>query len=98
MSGVISLWDQRGSRVPRGNLSVLPLDRAVMYVLPSGRVLRELRFTFETDGYSALNRTAFAEHIAKGRLNQLAYAREPDSIDCSWHHNVAENKVDFCPV
>ena len=60
------------------------VNDAVMYVMPSGRVLRELRFTFETDGYSALNRTAFAEHIAKGQLNQLAYQREAESI--LWGH------------
>ncbi|HVK81987.1 MAG TPA: hypothetical protein VM915_15405, partial [Verrucomicrobiae bacterium] len=56
------------------------INDAVMYVLPSGRVVRELRFTFETDGYSALNRTAFSEHIAKGQVIQSAYQREPESI------------------
>lgn len=56
------------------------INDVVMYVPPSGQTLRELRFTFETDGYSALNRTAFAEHIAKGRIVQLAYQKELESI------------------
>ncbi|MGE0533145.1 MAG: hypothetical protein AB7P35_17690 [Hyphomonadaceae bacterium] len=65
-----------------GSRQVTPctVNDAVMYVLPSGRTMRELRFTFETDGYSALNRTAFAEHILKGRAIQLAYQKEPESI------------------
>lgn len=65
-----------------GSRGVTPcnVNDAVMYVLPSGRVMRELRFTFETDGYSAFNRTAFAEHIAKGQIVQLAYQREAESI------------------
>lgn len=56
------------------------VNDAVMYALPSGCVVRELRFTFETDGYSALNRTAFSEHIAKGQIIQFAYQREAESI------------------
>lgn len=65
-----------------GSRRVTPVNvnDAVMYVQPSGRVMRELRFTFETDGYSALNKVAFADHIAKGRINQLAYQKEPESI------------------
>ena len=65
-----------------GSRRVTPcvVNDAVMYSLPSGRVMRELRFTFETDGYSALNRTAFSEHIARGQIIQLCYQREADSI------------------
>lgn len=65
-----------------GSRRVTPctVNDAVMYALPSGRVMRELRFTFETDGYSALNRTAFAEHIARGQMIQLAYQKEAESI------------------
>lgn len=56
------------------------INDAVMYALPSGRVVRELRYAFETDGYNATNRTAFAEHITKGQINQFAFAKEPESI------------------
>ena len=34
ISEQLSLWDQRGSRVIRGNLVVLPLDNAFLYVEP----------------------------------------------------------------
>jgi hypothetical protein len=56
------------------------INDGVMYVLPGGRVLRELRYAFESDGYVALNRTAFAEHITKGQINRLAFAKEPESV------------------
>lgn len=56
------------------------INDAVMYALPSGRVLRELRYSYETDGYTALNRSAFAEHITKGQINRMAFAKEPESV------------------
>jgi hypothetical protein len=34
ISRQLSLWDQRGSRVTRGNLLVIPIDRAFLYVEP----------------------------------------------------------------
>ncbi len=65
-----------------GSRRVAPVkvNDSVVYPMNAGRILRELRFSFEVDGYSSLDRTAFAEHICKGQINQLAYAREPDSI------------------
>lgn len=56
------------------------INDAVMYALPSGRVLRELKYAYETDGYQALNRSAFAEHITKGQINRMAFAKEPESV------------------
>jgi hypothetical protein len=34
ISRQLSLWDQRGSRVTRGNLLVIPIDRSFLYVEP----------------------------------------------------------------
>jgi uncharacterized membrane protein (UPF0182 family) len=34
LSGQLSLWDQRGSNVIRGNVLVIPLDKTVLYVEP----------------------------------------------------------------
>ncbi|MFO7974692.1 MAG: UPF0182 family protein [Candidatus Hydrogenedentota bacterium] len=34
LSGQLSLWDQRGSRVIRGNVLVIPLDKTIIYVEP----------------------------------------------------------------
>jgi len=56
------------------------VNDSIVYIQPSGRNVRELRFAFETDGYASIDRTAFAEHIAKGRVIQMAYEKEPESI------------------
>lgn len=65
-----------------GSRRVAPVkvNDSVIYAQNAGRIVRELKFAFEVDGYSSSDRTAFAEHITKGRVNQLAYAREPDSV------------------
>ena len=34
LSGQLSLWDQRGSNVIRGNVLVIPLDKTILYVEP----------------------------------------------------------------
>lgn len=56
------------------------VNEGVMYAMPAGRVIRELRFDFSVNGYVALNKTAFSEHITKGAVNHFAYAKEPESI------------------
>lgn len=65
-----------------GSRRVAPVkvNDSPIYVQNAGRTVKELRFSFEVDGYSSIDRTAFAEHIAKGQVNQLAYSREPDSL------------------
>lgn len=56
------------------------VNDGVIYTQPAGRVVRELRFDFSSNGYVALNKTAFAEHITKGAVNYFAFAKEPESI------------------
>jgi len=34
ISGQLSLWDQKGSKVTRGNLIVIPIENSFMYVEP----------------------------------------------------------------
>lgn len=52
----------------------------IFYATSSGRMIRSLRFAFETDGYVSLNMVAFADHIAKGQVIQMAYCQEPQSV------------------
>jgi len=56
------------------------VNDGVMYAQPAGRVVRELRFDFSVNGYVALNKTAFAEHVTKGAVNYFSFAKEPESI------------------
>lgn len=56
------------------------VNDGVMYAMPAGRVVRELRYDFSVNGYVALNKTAFAEHITRGQVNGFSFAKEPESI------------------
>ena len=55
ISQQISLWNQMGSRVIRGNLLVVPIENSILYVSPSYRRAEfgELR---NSSGYSGLQR------------------------------------------
>lgn len=37
LSGRLTLWDQRGSRVIRGNVLAIPIEGALLYVEPKAR-------------------------------------------------------------
>ncbi|MEQ8639978.1 MAG: hypothetical protein RIE31_05125 [Alphaproteobacteria bacterium] len=56
------------------------VGNVVLFIQRAGRKLRELVFTFETDGYVAPDLTLLAEHVTRGGLREIAYAQEPDSV------------------
>jgi uncharacterized membrane protein (UPF0182 family) len=65
ISAQLSLWNQRGSQVIRGNLLVIPIDQAILYVEPiylqaEASQLPELRRVIVTYG----NRIAMEETLA----------------------------------
>jgi uncharacterized protein len=67
ISQQLSLWDQRGSQVIRGNLLVIPLDGSILYVEPiylqaQASQLPELRRVIVVYG----NRIAMEESLAGG--------------------------------
>ncbi len=78
--GPANIASLRGPGYGSRRVQPVLINDGVMYALPAGRVLRELRYAFETDGYTALNRSAFAEHITKGQINQMMFAKEPESV------------------
>lgn len=74
------------------------VNDALLYVPRAGTSLRELQFSLEADGYRSLNRTAFAEHIARGGIQELSYAHEPESIvwaDCRTSQLASPPPADF---
>jgi uncharacterized membrane protein (UPF0182 family) len=78
ISQQLSLWDQRGSQVIRGNLLVIPIDQAILYVEPiylqaEASQLPELRRVIVTYG----NRIAMAETLAQGLAQVMGGAAEP---------------------
>jgi uncharacterized protein len=78
ISQQLTLWNQQGSRVIRGNLLVIPLDGSILYVEPlylqaETSQLPELRRVIVAYG----NRIAMEETLAAG-LAQVIGARPPD--------------------
>lgn len=56
------------------------VNDGALYVPASGRKVRDLRFAAGSDGYLATDVTAQCEHLPRGQIVQMAYAREPASI------------------
>jgi hypothetical protein len=54
-------------------------DAVVLFAQRAGRKIHEFVYTFSTDSYEAPDLTLLAEHVTRGGLKQMDYAREPDS-------------------
>lgn len=65
-----------------GSRRVAPeiVNDSVLMVQKAGRRLRDLRFSFDSDGYQTIDLQVLSTEIARGRIIQLAYAEEPDSV------------------
>jgi hypothetical protein len=70
ISQQLTLWDQRGSRVIRGNLLVLPIDSSIIYVRP-------IFIQGEQSQLPELSRivVAYGEHVVMERTFEAALAR-----------------------
>ena len=73
---------QAKQQTSHGSRQVQPVrvNDTVLFVQRAGRKLREIRFTFESEGYSTSNVSLRAEHITRGQIVQLTYQQEPHSI------------------
>jgi uncharacterized membrane protein (UPF0182 family) len=82
ISQQLTLWNQRGSSVIRGNLLVIPIDGTLLYIEPlylqaeSGR-LPELKRVLVAHG----NRVAMAEDLATGLAQVLSETPKADAIE-----------------
>ncbi len=65
-----------------GSSDVAPVraGRALLFLQEHARKLRELVFSFEADGQVAPDMTRRSEHITRGGILEMAYAKEPWSI------------------
>jgi hypothetical protein len=65
-----------------GSRPVKPVrvNDSILFVTRSGRKIRELRFSFDSEGYATVELSILAEHITSGRVVQMDYQREPHSI------------------
>lgn len=73
---------QAAQQTSHGSRQVQPVrvNDAALFVQRAGRKLREIRFTFESEGYSTSDVSLRAEHITRGQIVQLTYQQEPHSI------------------
>src|ERR1051325_1928016 len=81
ISGQITLWDQRGSQVIRGNLLVIPIEESLIYVQPlylraeGGRIPELKRVVV-----AYLNRVVMEETLEAGLARLFGGATEPPRV------------------
>ena len=68
------------SRFGSANVQAILLADVVLFVQRNARKVRELTYSFERDGWVAVDLTLLAEHITKGGLTEIAYQQQPDAI------------------
>src|SRR5207244_10750761 len=77
----ISLWDQRGSEVIRGNLLVIPIEESLLYVQPlylraeGGRIPELKRVVV-----AYLNQVVMEETLEAGLARLFGGATEPPAV------------------
>lgn len=73
---------QAKPQTAHGSRQVRPVrvNESILFVQKAGRKLREIRFTFESEGYATTDLTVLADHVTKGQIVQMAYQQEPHSI------------------
>ncbi len=86
ISAQLTLWSQAGSRTIRGNLLVIPLGDALLYVEPlflqaESNALPELKRVIVADGERVEMRETFEEALAALVDSRLARAGAPTSGD-----------------
>lgn len=53
---------------------------ATLFIQRSGRKVREMSYSFESDAYVSNDLTILSNHITESGLVQMAYVQEPDSV------------------
>lgn len=62
------------------SLQAAQLGNQVLYVSPDGRKLRAMGYRFEEQGWVTQDLTFASEHATLGRIFEIAYAQNPESI------------------
>jgi len=89
---VMSAKDQDGVITPttvsarrhsgNGSDFVMPnlVDENILFTQRGGKVLREMRYSFQSDGYVTQDLTLLASHIATGGIIDTAWQTQPQSL------------------
>lgn len=62
------------------NIRPVRYNDSILFAPRGGRKIRELRYTFESEGYATADLTVLADHILNGRVIQMDFQLEPHSI------------------
>jgi hypothetical protein len=62
------------------NVDALPVENAVLFLQRAKRKIRELRYNFEEDGYSAADLTILNDSVTNTGVNEMEYQQSPDGL------------------
>ena len=82
-TGVISINDfQIEQQSANGSSSVVPvgIGTETLYISPDGRKLETMWYAWTESGWKTSDLSFVSEHITEGKVIDMAYARNPDSI------------------
>ena len=62
------------------NVDALAVENAVLFLQRAKRKVRELRYNFEEDGYSAADLTILNDAVTNTGVNEMEYQQSPDGL------------------
>ena len=70
------------TQTKHGSKSIQPIETGTetLFVQRGGRKVRALQYNFNSDSYTAPDRTMLSEHITESGIKDWCYQQEPDSI------------------
>lgn len=71
---------KRQSANGSNNVSAILIGDIIIYVQYHGRKVFQFNYTLETDSYMSSPLTKLARHITEGKIINIAYQQEPDSV------------------
>ena len=71
---------KRSSAFGSADISALRAGRAMLFVQPARRKLREMAYVFEDDGFRSPDLALISEHITRTGVVEMAYQQEPQSV------------------
>jgi len=75
-----NVFVKQQSNYGSGDLQGVMVNNMIMFVQRGGRKLREIGYNFSSDSYVARDMTLMSEHVTRGGIVDLDYAKTPDSI------------------
>lgn len=65
-----------------GSEDIQPVQsgKSTLFVQRGGRILREMNYYYDVDGFRSTNLTDLADHVLQGGVKQIAYQRTPQPV------------------